>query len=106
VILLDAGEQRWPPPPSSAVLRLLHQDLPWSATLSARAAVALRVPQPDLDALLEQAAGFDQSLLPDDVVEALAQRELMRGDRLRSHRAEQDELSMRREQSRDDGLER
>jgi hypothetical protein len=106
IILLDAGEQRWPPPPASAVLRLLHQDLPWSATLSARAAVALRVPQPDLDALLEQAAGFDQSLLPDDVVEALAQRELMRGDRLRSHRAEQDELSMRREQSRDDGLER
>ena len=82
VLLLDQGGYSWPPKPSSAPLKLLHADLPWSVTLSVGSATpAPRVHQPDLDPVLDQAARFDRSLLPDDIAMALEQRYWMRVDR-------------------------
>jgi hypothetical protein len=107
-LLLDPGEQSWPPRPSSALLKLLHRDLPWSVTLSAGGTtLARRVRQPDLDPVLDQAARFDKSLLPDDIVGALEQRYWMRVDRAETHEIEEHGLwrSVTRKRSRDHGLE-
>ena len=75
-------------------------------TLSAGGATpARRVRQPDLDPVLEQAARFDKSLLPDDIADALEQRHWMRYDRAWAQEIEEHGLWQSRERSRDHGLE-
>ncbi|MGV7852601.1 hypothetical protein PJM29_31005, partial [Mycobacterium kansasii] len=65
----------WPPAPSAPLLNLLHQDLPWSVTLTvATATPARRAAQPDRDAVLDQAERCDPALLDTEVTDALRRR--------------------------------
>lgn len=87
VLLLDSGETRWPPPPSSALLKLLHEDLPWSATLSVEANTAPQRPQQlDLQPVLDQAAHYNTDVLPPEVCDAIDERQRLREAHRISHR--------------------
>lgn len=60
--------------PSTAVLRLLHEDLPWAVTRSvASATPAGRPTQPDLDPVVDQAGRPDPGLLTPELREAISQ---------------------------------
>ncbi len=87
VLLLDPNENRWPPPPSAALLKLLHEDLPWSATLSVATDASPRTHhQLDLEPILDQASRYDPAILPPDITEALDERDRLRRDHNTSHR--------------------
>ena len=76
VILLDTTTNPWPPKPSSALLQLLHTDLPWAATLDAPTVAATHTPTPpDLDPLLAQAARIHPAARTDKLRDALTQRQ-------------------------------
>ncbi|MBU8820323.1 relaxase domain-containing protein [Mycolicibacterium goodii] len=87
LLLLDPDTDRWPPRPSSALLKLLHKDLPWSSTLSvAPSSATRRSHQLDLEPLLDQADRYDRAVLPDAITDALEQRQQLREAHLSSHR--------------------
>ena len=87
LILLDPGETRWPPAPSAALLKLLHEDLPWAVTLSVNDSTPRRrSPQPDLDPVLDQAERLDDQLHTDELREALARRAQLRDQHQSSYR--------------------
>ncbi|MBY0286791.1 MAG: relaxase domain-containing protein [Mycobacteriaceae bacterium] len=88
LLLIDPGDNRWPQPPSAALLKLLHHDLPWSVTLSTAEPTPerRRHAQPDLDPVLEQADRYDPNLLPPDVIDALNRRHALRDEYRSAHR--------------------
>lgn len=87
VLLLDPSENAWPPPPSAPLLKLLHEDLPWSTTLSVATEPTPRRPlQLDLEPVLDQANRYDPAILPPDITEALDERDRLRRTHNTSHR--------------------
>lgn len=79
LLLVDGEDRGWPPAPSAPLLNLLHQDLPWSVTLTvATATPARRAAQPDRDAVLDQAERCDPALLDTEVTDALRRRRQLR----------------------------
>ncbi|MCV7008731.1 MobF family relaxase [Mycobacterium gordonae] len=79
LLLVDGQDRGWPPAPSAPLLDLLHQDLPWSVTLTIDTATpARRAAQPDLDAVLDQAERCDPALLDTEVTDALHRRRQLR----------------------------
>lgn len=79
LLLVDGDDRGWPPAPSAPLLDLLHQDLPWSITLTVNTATpARRAAQPDRDPVLEQAERCDPALLDTEVTDALHRRRQLR----------------------------
>ena len=75
LVLIDGADRGWPPAPCGPLLKLLHQDLPWSMTLSVEDATPPRsAAQRDRESLLDQAQHCDQQLLPLHVLATLAER--------------------------------
>jgi hypothetical protein len=69
------------------MLHLLHQDLPWSMTLTVESATpARRAAQPDRDAVLDQAERCDPALLDAEVTDALQRRRQLRQQHTSGHR--------------------
>ena len=79
LILLDTTGQTWPPQPSQQLLRLLHAELPWTTTLTARTSpdVITRATPPDLESAVAQSRRLHPSLLDDRL-----QASLTRADQL------------------------
>jgi hypothetical protein len=88
LILLDPDDHRWPPGPSTPLIRLLHNDLPWAATLSTDDhSPAQRYPRPpDLDPVLDQAGRTAVDGLTPEVWDAVARREQLRADHQSAYR--------------------
>lgn len=87
LLLIDDDDHRWPPAPSAPLLQLLHRDLPWSITLTTDSPTpARRAPQPDRDAVLEQAERCDPALLDTEVLDALQRRRQLRQQHTSTHR--------------------
>jgi hypothetical protein len=87
LLLVDPGDHRWPRPPSASLLTLLHEDLPWSLTLSVADATPARgTPQPDLDPTLDQVSRYDPDLLPPGVTDALTERQRLREEHAAAYR--------------------
>jgi conjugative relaxase-like TrwC/TraI family protein len=87
LLLVDPGDHRWPYPPSASLLTLLHEDLPWSLTLSVADATPARpTPQPDLDPMLDRVARYDPDLLPPGVTDALTERRRLREEHASAYR--------------------
>jgi conjugative relaxase-like TrwC/TraI family protein len=88
LILLDDSTDGWPPKPSAPLVRLLHTDLPWSATLSiADGPIARRSDSFDRSPILDQAQHWDSELLTDDLSEALAQRRRLATEHTNAYRS-------------------
>ncbi|QIV79898.1 MobF family relaxase [Mycolicibacterium frederiksbergense] len=87
LLLVDGDDRGWPPAPSAPLLGLLHQDLPWSVTLTVDMATpARRAAQPDRDAILDQADRCDPTLLDTEVTDALQRRRQLRQQHTSGHR--------------------
>ena len=87
LLLVDGDDRGWPPAPSAPLLDLLHQDLPWSVTLTVDTATpARRAAQPDRDAVLDQAERCDPALLDAEVTDALQRRRQLRQQHTSGHR--------------------
>jgi hypothetical protein len=86
VLLVDGDDRGWPPAPSAPLLGLLHQDLPWSLTLTVEAATPRRAAQPDRDAILNRAERCDAALLDSEVTDALQRRQQLRQQHTSGHR--------------------
>ncbi len=90
LILLDDGTDGWPPKPSAPLLRLLHNDLPWSVTLSvADGPISRRIEAFDRAPTLDQAQRWDTELLTEDLAETLAQRDRLAAENATSYRSHQ-----------------
>ena len=100
-----------PPAPSAPLLDLLHQDLPWSVTLTVdQATPPRRAAQPDRDAVLEQAERCDPALLDTEVTDALQRRRQLRhqhttGHRVHAHLWDRIDASSKQERDRDSSRE-
>lgn len=87
LLLVDGDDPAWPPAPSAPMLKLLHHDLPWSATLTTQSSTpARRAAQPDRDAVLAQAERCDPALLDSEVLDALQRRRQLRQQHGSAHR--------------------
>jgi hypothetical protein len=87
LLLVDGDDRGWPPAPSAPMLHLLHQDLPWSMTLTVESATPpRRAAQPDRDAVLDQAERCDPALLDAEVTDALQRRRQLRQQHTSGHR--------------------
>jgi hypothetical protein len=71
--------------PSAPILRLLHEDLPWSTRLSTSAIARQEFTQPDRDPVLDQARRCAPDILPPEITDALHQRETLRADHTTSY---------------------
>ncbi|MEB3065046.1 MobF family relaxase [[Mycobacterium] zoologicum] len=71
--------------PSAPILRLLHEDLPWSTRLSTSAIPRQEFTQPDRDPVLDQARRCAPDILPPEIADALQQRETLRADHTTSY---------------------
>jgi conjugative relaxase-like TrwC/TraI family protein len=87
LLLVDGDDRGWPPAPSAPLLDLLHQDLPWSVTLTVDTATpARKAAQPDRDAVLDQAERCESALLDAEVTDALQRRRQLRQQHTSGHR--------------------
>jgi conjugative relaxase-like TrwC/TraI family protein len=71
--------------PSAPMLRLLHEDLPWSTRLSTSAIARQEFTQPDRDPVLDQARRCAPDILPPEITDALHDREALRADHTTSY---------------------
>lgn len=111
LFLVDGDDRGWPPALSAPLLDLLHQDLPWSVTLTVdQATPPRRAAQPDRDAVLEQAERCDPALLDTEVIDALQRRQQLRhqhatGHRVHAHLWDRIDASSEQERERDESRE-
>lgn len=110
VILLDTSTNAWPPQPSTALMHLLHTDIPWAQTLDAAAvydhdrtarAVINQGPQgtrvaPDLDPVITQAEHVQSHLLDETTRAAIARRHQLREANRNAHKRHQQISTLQR----------